>query len=76
MREKGVISGCPGREESVTDGAGLARLRQPAGHSSGWVCGSSKIVCVVLAANTNDMAGIPTVCIAKGNAAHQCAFCL
>ena len=39
----------------------------------GW---ESKIVCMVQAANTNNMAGIPTVCIAKGNAAHQCAFCL
>jgi hypothetical protein len=58
----GVISGCPGREESVTDGASRARLWPPAGPSSGWVGGKTKL-CVVQAANTGIMAGIPSVCI-------------
>jgi hypothetical protein len=39
------------------------------------VGGKAKL-CVVQAAYTNYMAGILTVCSAKGNAAHQCAFCL
>jgi hypothetical protein len=51
------------------------RLWWPAGPSSGWVGGKAKL-CMVQAAYTNNMAGFLTVCSAKGNAAHQCAFCL
>jgi hypothetical protein len=36
--------------------------------------GQKAKLCVAQAANTNNMTGILTVCTAKGNAAHQCAF--
>ncbi len=40
-------------------------LWPPAGPSSGWVGGKTKL-CVVQAANTNSMAGILSVCIVEG----------
>ncbi len=69
----GVISGCPGREESVTDGAGRARLWPPAGPSSGWVGGKQNWVWF--------RRRIPTLwrvftvfVLSKGNAASPPAF--
>ncbi len=50
--------------------------RRPVGPSAppqgGWV--GKQNFCVVQAANTNSMAGIPLFVLSKGNAAHQRAF--
>jgi hypothetical protein len=38
--------------------------------------GGRRKLCVVQVEYTNNMAGIPTVYSAEGNAAHPCALCL
>jgi hypothetical protein len=50
-------------------------LWRPASPSAGWVGGKGKL-CVVQARQTDNLAGIFTVCLAKGIAAHLCATSL
>jgi hypothetical protein len=69
----GVISGCPGREESVTDGAGRTRLWPPAGPSSGWVGGKQN--CVWFRRRIPALWRVFLVFVlSKGNAASPLAF--